>query len=71
MPYSPHKEVVERISKARAVSRFKKHQNKMLSFVRAKLETEKEMGKISRRDLFLLGLGVYIGDLWNGSCYKC
>ena len=62
IPYSPNKETVERIGRARAASGAAKTRIKLESFKLAKEEALREIGSISSRDLFMLGLGVYIGE---------
>lgn len=60
--YTPNAEVVERIGKARAASSEAKSRIKRESIALALGEAKKELGVISRRDLFMLGLGLYIGE---------
>lgn len=62
IPYTPNKEVFERIGKARAASGASKAKQKALSIQKAREIAKKDIGFISDRDLFMLGLGVYIGE---------
>lgn len=62
IPYQPNQEVVERIGKARAKSGEVKHKNKLATFAKAQAIARKEIGHISDRDIFMLGLGLYIGE---------
>lgn len=62
IPYIPNQETIERIGKARAASGQVKSKIKRESIAAARKEAEKELGNISRRDLFMLGLGLYIGE---------
>lgn len=62
VPYTPNKETIERVGRARAASGASKHKLKVESFENAKKLAKKDIGKINRRDLFMLGLGVYIGE---------
>src|SRR3990167_102878 len=60
--YKPNKEMVEKIGKARSASSYKKSQQKIESISKAENEAKKEIGKLSKRDLFMLGIGIYIGE---------
>lgn len=62
IPYVPNDEVIDRIGKARAKSGEAKHQIKLESFKKAKILAEQDVKKISHRDLFMLGLALYIGE---------
>src|SRR3989344_1939149 len=62
VPYSPNKETILKIGKARAASGEKKAQLKLLSIKEAKFEAVREMGSVKHRDMFMLGLGLYIGE---------
>jgi transcriptional regulator with XRE-family HTH domain len=62
MPYTPNKTIIDRIGKARAASGFWKAKRKLESIENAGKEAKKEMGKITNRDLFMLGIGIYIGE---------
>lgn len=62
IPYSPNIETITKIGKARAVSGLLKHKEKLASFLYAKVLAEKDVGEITKRDLFMLGLGIYIGE---------
>lgn len=54
IPYKPNKETIERIGRARAAAGKKRNQQKTQSI--------KEAEAVAKRDLFMLGLGVYIGE---------
>lgn len=60
--YVPNKETKERIGKARAASTAVKSLQKQKSLESAKIEALSDLGLLSQRDLFLLGLGLYIGE---------
>ena len=60
--YVPNDETVERIGKARAASGHMKSRIKRESIAQAKAEALREMGAMSTRDLFMVGLGLYIGE---------
>lgn len=62
IPYTPNNETVKRIGKARAASGEAKSKIKRKSIMLARAEAEEELGIISKRDLFMLGLGLYIGE---------
>src|ERR1700683_3559654 len=62
IPYTPNNETVERIGKARAASGRVKTEIKQASILEAAIEAKRQFGKVSQRDLFMLGLGLYIGE---------
>ncbi len=62
VPYTPNKETIAVIGKARVASGLVKHKLKLKSIADAKTEAEKEIGNLSERDIFMLGLGIYIGE---------
>jgi len=62
VPYRPNQEVLDRIGKARSVSGLRKHQEKLNSINLAKNKARILVGDVSNRDLFMLGLGIYIGE---------
>ena len=60
--YQPNKETVSKIGKARAASGLAKNIMKLESIERARVEAKNDIGKLSKRDLFMAGLGLYIGE---------
>ncbi len=62
IPFTPNALTIERIGKARAASGEAKNKLKRESTELAKTEAKEELGTVSQRDLFMLGLGVYIGE---------
>lgn len=62
IPYTPNAETITKIGKARVASGLLKHKEKLASFVYAKSLAQKDIGEINNRDLFMLGLGIYIGE---------
>lgn len=62
VPYAPNQTTIDRIGKARAASGRAKAKIKIESIEKAGVEAKKEIGKITRRDLFMLGIGIYIGE---------
>jgi hypothetical protein len=57
IPYTP-----TRIGKARAASGLAKNRLKLASLEQAKREAVIDIGTLSSRELFMLGLGLYIGE---------
>ena len=62
VPYAPNKITIERIGKARAASGRVKAKIKLESIKRAGEEAKKDIGKLKKRDLFMIGIGIYIGE---------
>jgi hypothetical protein len=62
VPYTPNPNTVKRIGRARAASGAAKSKLKLASIIQARKEAASEIGRLSRRDLFMLGLGLYIGE---------
>lgn len=62
IPYAPNSETLERIGKARAASGAVKSRLKLESIQEARRQARIEIGKMSKRDIFMLGLGLYIGE---------
>src|SRR5438067_3463226 len=62
IPYKPNAEMLLKLDKARLASAQAKKNLKDKSFLEASIEAGKEVGLLSNRDLFMLGLGVYIGE---------
>jgi hypothetical protein len=62
IPYTPNQETILHIGKARAASGVAKNKLKLSSFKRAKEEAKKSIGQLSKRDIFMLGLGLYAGE---------
>ena len=62
IPYTPNAEVKKRIGKALARSGEVKHKMKMETFRKAKELAIVDVGTMSDKDLFMLGLGIYIGE---------
>ena len=71
IPYPPNAKTIERIGKARAASGEVKSRLKRESFGRARKEARTDIGTISRRDLFMLGLGLYIGEGAKSTMQTC
>ena len=62
IPYTPNTETIKRIGKARAASGAAKSKIRTASIFLATEEARHELGKVTNRDLFMLGLGLYIGE---------
>src|SRR3990167_6608439 len=62
IPYMPNKIPIERIGKARAASGYAKAVRKLKSIKDATEKAKKDIGKITKRELFMLGIGIYIGE---------
>lgn len=62
VPYQPNQITIEKIGKARAASGHAKARQKLQSFESAERRAKSDIGKISKRDLFMIGIGIYIGE---------
>ncbi|MDD5463573.1 MAG: helix-turn-helix domain-containing protein [Candidatus Moranbacteria bacterium] len=62
IPYKPSKEVWERIQSGPLKSGMMKHNKKVADIARIKKAAKKELGIITERDLWMLGLGLYLGE---------
>lgn len=62
IPYKPNRETIIRVGNARAASGYAKSRQKRESFEKARREALDGVGKMSQRDVFMLGLGLYIGE---------
>ncbi len=62
IPYVPNKETVASIGNALAKSAEVKSQKKVNALLDAKRQAQKDVGILTSRDIFMLGLGIYIGE---------
>ncbi len=62
IPYTPSKKVIDRIGVARAKSAQTRHNQKVANILLAKKLAKKELGDLTKRDLWLLGIGLYWGE---------
>lgn len=62
LPYKPNKFVLKRMRDGKMRSALTLHRRKQTSIRNANAEALKTIGKLSERDVFLLGLGIYIGE---------
>ncbi len=60
--YTPNDETIATIGRARIASARAKALIKKKTIKEAKTKARKDVGKVSSRDLFMLGLGLYIGE---------
>jgi hypothetical protein len=60
--YTPNKETVLKIGKAISASSKRKSEQKQASIERARTKARQDIGPLTKRDLFMLGLGIYIGE---------
>lgn len=62
IPYKPNKEVLRRIQLAPAKSAEIVHNRKLANIITVKKSAKKELGRLTKRDLWLLGIGLYLGE---------
>lgn len=62
VPYTPNSETVQAIGRARAASGETIAKKRLETFTIAQQEAAEEIGAVSRRDLFMFGLGIYLGE---------
>jgi len=62
VPYVPNTETIERIGRARAASSAAKTRLKQESIRKARQAATAELDTVTKRDLFMLGLGLFIGE---------
>ena len=62
MPFRPNAEISKRIGNGKLKSALFKNRQKLESINRATLEARNEIGKLTKRDLLMLGIGLYIGE---------
>src|SRR3989344_8621487 len=61
-PFTPNLEVIKRIGEARLKSALDKHRLKFENIAQMRAIAETDIGKLSQRDLFMLGIGLYLGE---------
>lgn len=71
IPYTANVETLMRIGKARTASSEAKSRLKRESIQRARDEARADIGALSQRDLFILGLGLYIGEGAKSTLQTC
>ena len=62
IPYQPNKETLARIQMGQLRSALAQNKQKIESLRLAESEAKKEIANLSNRDIFMLGLGLYIGE---------
>lgn len=62
IPYTPNQEVRKRIREGPLKTVILKHRQRLESIRNAKELAMQEFGTLSKRDLFMLGMGLYIGE---------
>jgi len=62
MPFSPNRLVLKRIKSGPLKSGQIRHNQRVKDIVATKKEAKKELGEVTKRDLWMLGLGLYIGE---------
>ncbi|MFA4817668.1 MAG: hypothetical protein WC608_02990 [Parcubacteria group bacterium] len=62
LPFTPNKNVIERIKQGPFKSGQLRHNQRVKNTIIIKKAAKKELGKISKRDLWMLGIGLYIGE---------
>jgi|SRR3989344_1652944 len=60
--FQPNQEVIEKIGKAKLKSALYKQKLKFENIVAMKIQAAKDIGVLSKRDLFMLGIGLYMGE---------
>lgn len=62
IPYTPNTQALKRIQRGRVKSSAARSRVKKESLQKAKILARKDIGKLSKRDIFMLGIGLYIGE---------
>lgn len=62
IPYTPNQEVIKKVKNGQLKSAIFKINQKIINISNAKKLARKELGHISKRDLWLLGIGLYLGE---------
>ena len=62
IPFTPNEVTKKRLQKARAAAIKSKAKKKLDSIQQSRQQAIRELGKLSDRDLFMAGIGLYIGE---------
>lgn len=62
IPYTPNQQTIERVGKAIAASNARKTRIKQEETEKVRRAAFLDIGNISKRDLFMFGLGLYLGE---------
>lgn len=60
--FIPNQEVINRVGEARLKSALHKHRLKFENIAKMKTEACVEVGELSQRDIFMIGIGLYLGE---------
>lgn len=62
IPYSPNAQTIETLGKARAAANKRKAQKIRENLLKVELKAANDITRLSERDLFIFGLGLYLGE---------
>ena len=62
IPFSPNKQLIKRIGLAKLKSASFKHNQKLSEQREMRKLAKKELGQMTKRDLWFLGIGLYLGE---------
>jgi hypothetical protein len=62
IPFIPNRQVIERIKNGPFKSGQIRHNQRVANIAKIKKIAKEELGRITKRDLWMLGLGLYIGE---------
>ncbi len=62
IPFSPNNLVLNRIKTGPYISGQKSHEKRVHNILKIRKAAKEELGAISKRDLWMLGIGLYIGE---------
>lgn len=62
VPYTPNKEVIKRVNSALLNFVMRSHEKRNKSFAQAEALAKNDVGIVTKRDLFMIGIGLYIGE---------
>lgn len=62
IPFTPNQEVLSRIKSAQIKSALYKHEQRMHDIQCARKIAKSEVGELTKRDLMMLGIGIYLGE---------
>lgn len=62
VPFEPNNEVIKRIGQGKLKSAQFKNKQRINNILEMKRIAKKELGKLTKRDLWLLGIGLYLGE---------
>ena len=62
LPYTPNEQVLDRISRGQGAYGLRRRQMRIDEISKLKAQGISEVGKVSKRDLWMIGLGLWIGE---------